>query len=60
MTHIEWIKSSFEVLAENGNSIYYRAYGEDCCEINGQPFSCNSIEEFWELVEFFGDEDFTE
>jgi hypothetical protein len=60
MTHIQWIKSTFEVLAERGNSILFVANGELCAEINGTPFSCNSTKEFWELVEFFGDEDFAE
>ena len=60
MTHIQWIRSKFEVLAEKGNSIFFVAYGEKCAEINGTPFLCNSVEEFWELVEFFGDEDFRE
>jgi hypothetical protein len=60
MTHLQFIKSNFYVLAEKGTAILFLAYGEMCAEMNGVPFSCNSIEEFWELVEFFGDEDFSE
>ena len=59
MTHLQFIKASFEVLAESGESVLFLAYGEMCAEINGAEFSCNSVEEFWELVEFFGDEDFS-
>lgn len=60
MTHLEYIKRNFEVLAETENAIFFQAYGEKCCEINGQEFDCNSIEEFYELVEFFEDETFEE
>ena len=55
MTHREFIKSKFEVLAETENSVFFLAYGEPCCEIGEQEFACNSVEEFWELVEFFDD-----
>lgn len=58
MTHREFIKSNFEVLAETANSILFDAYGERCCEINGVSHQCDSVEEFYELVEFFGDETF--
>lgn len=60
MTHMQFIKSKFEVLAETSNSILFVAEGELCCEINGQEFACSSVEEFHELVEMFGDEDFAE
>ncbi len=60
MTHTQYIKSNFKVLAEKGNSIYFEAYGEPCCEINGVAFSCKSVEMFYELVEQFGDETFEE
>ena len=60
MTHIQFIKANFTVLAENGNSIFFEACGEKVAEINGQPFNCESVEEFNELVEFFGDETFEE
>ena len=46
MTHLQFIKSNFEVLAEKDTSILYLAYGEMCAEINGVPFLCNSVEEF--------------
>ena len=60
MTHMQFIKANFTVLAERGNSILFEAYGETVAEINGQPFICSSVEEFEELVEFFGDETFEE
>lgn len=60
MTHIAFIKSNFTVLAETANAILFDAYGELCCEINGQGFYCKSVEEFYEMVEFFGDETFEE
>lgn len=60
MTHREFIKANFEVLAETANAIFFDAYGEKCCEINGVSIDCGSVEEFNELVEFFGDETFEE
>ena len=60
MTHIAFIKANFKVLAETENAILFDAYGELCCEINGKQFACSSVEEFYELVEFFGDETFEE
>ena len=60
MTHIEFIKANFKVLAETETAILFEAYGEKCCEINGTPFYCESVEEFYELVEQFGDETFEE
>ena len=58
MTHKTFIKRNFKVIAETENAIYFEAYGEKVCEINGVPHECNSIEEFYELAEFFGDEAF--
>lgn len=58
MTHKTFIKANFKVVAETKNAIYFEAYGEMVCEINGVPVSCNSEEEFYELAEFFGDETF--
>lgn len=60
MTHMEFIRNNFTVLAETANSIFFDAYGEKVAEINGYPFNCNSVEEFHELVEFWGDETFEE
>ena len=60
MTHINYIRSNFKVLAETSNAILFEAYGEMCCEINGQQFDCSSVEEFHGLVEFFGNETFEE
>ena len=56
MTHLDFIKSNFTVLAETENAVFFDAYGEKCCEINGAEFDCDSIEEFHELVGFFGDD----
>ena len=60
MTHMEFIRNNFTVLAETANAIFFDAYGEKVAEINGQPFNCNSVEEFHELLEFWGDETFEE
>lgn len=60
MTHREFIKSKFNVIAETSNAILFEAYGEMCCEINGTEFACSSEAEFWEMVEQFGDDDFAE
>jgi hypothetical protein len=57
---MQFIKSRFDVLAESGESVLFLACGEMCAEINGVPFSCDSVEEFWELVESFGNEDFSQ
>ena len=60
MTHRAFIKSCFTVLAETENAILFDSFGELCCEINGAEFSCQSIEEFYEMVELFGDDTFEE
>lgn len=60
MTHMTFIKTNFKVLAETKNAILFNAYEDICCEINGKPFNCSSVKEFYELVEFFGDETFKE
>ena len=60
MTHREFVKANFNVLAETDNAILFDAYGEICCEINGADFACNSVEEFYEMVELFGQDDFSE
>ena len=58
MTHRTFIKSNFKVIAETRTGIFFEAYGEKVAEINGQPFDCETVEEFHELVEFWGDETF--
>jgi hypothetical protein len=60
MTHTQFIKANFKVLAETENAIFFDADGELCCEINGASFSCESVEEFYEMVELFGDDSFEE
>lgn len=60
MEHRAFIKGNFNVLAETRNAIFFEAYGEKCCEINGAEFSCDSVEEFYEMVDFFGDDRFEE
>ena len=60
MTHRQFIKSNFNVLAETENAIFFEAYGEKCCEINGAEFRCTSVEDFYEMVELFGDDNFEE
>ena len=58
--HRAFVERTFNVLAKTANSIFFEAYGELCCEINGYAFDCNSVDEFYELVEFWGDETFEE
>lgn len=60
MEHRAFIKANFKVLAETANAIFFEAYGEKCCEINGTEFHCESVEEFYEMVELFGDDSFEE
>ena len=56
--HRDTIRENFIVLAETDNAILFDAYGEICCEINGAEFSCHGVKEFYEMVEFFGDDTF--
>ena len=58
MTHREFIKATFTVLAETENAIFFEAYGEKIAEINGASFDCSSVEEFYEMVETFGNDTF--
>lgn len=58
MTHREFIKSNFKVLAETDNAIFFDANGEKVAEINGHPFDCETVKDFYELVNFWGDETF--
>ena len=60
MTHLQFVNANCKVLAETENAILFDAYGEICCEINGEEFDCSSVEEFYDLVDFFGDETFEE
>lgn len=60
MEHRAYIKANFKVLAETENAIFFEAYGEKCCEINGADFYCNTVEEFYEMIELFGDDTFEE
>ena len=58
MTHREFIKTTFTILAETDNAIFFDAYGEKVAEINGASFDCSSVEEFYEMVETFGNDTF--
>lgn len=60
MKYMDFIRANFNILAETENAILFDADGELCCEINGKQFDCYSVEDFYELVEFFGDETFEE
>ena len=60
MTYMDFSRANFKILAETENAILFDADGELCCEINGKQFDCYSVEDFYELVEFFGDETFEE
>ena len=60
MTHREFIEKNFEVLAKTENAILFDAYDERVCEINNIAFACKTIEEFYEMVEQFGNDNFEE
>lgn len=60
MKYMDFIRANFKILAETENAILFDADGELCCEINGKQFDCYSVEDFYELAEFFGDETFEE
>lgn len=55
MTHTEFIKANFIVLAETENSIFFDADGEKVAEIGCLSFDCNSVEEFYELIAEYGE-----
>lgn len=59
--HFELIRKYCKVIATIGDSaIYYIDHGRGYAEINGASFSCNSVAEFIEMVEMFGEDDFSE
>ena len=59
--HFELIAEYCEVKATVGDkAIYYIEDGMGYAEINGASFSCESLEEFNEMVEQFGDDAFEE
>ena len=64
MTHIEFLTTSelVKIHAIRGNAVYFTdlCSGEGYAEINGGTWPCSSIEEFEELVEFFGEDDFSD
>lgn len=60
MTHREFIKRNFTVLAETENAIFFDAYGDKIAEVNGGTFPCKTVKEFYDYVEFFEDETFEE
>lgn len=58
--HFELIHEMCRVFAQTENAIFFEDGGQKVAEINGATFSCNSIEEFYEMVEMFGEDDFAE
>lgn len=60
MTHREFIRNTYEVIAETDKGIYYK---EDqyhgYCEINGGTWPCYSLEQFRQLLEDVGEDDYT-
>lgn len=59
--HFELISKYCEVIEVVGdNAIYYKEHGVGYAEINGADFLCDSVEEFHELVEMFGEGDISE
>ena len=54
--HFELISKYCEVVEVVGdNAIYYKEHGVGYAEINGADFLCDSVDEFHELVEMFGE-----
>lgn len=53
--HLNFIRATFPVFAENEVGIFFEACGEKIAEINGASFDCESVEQFHELCEEFGD-----
>lgn len=66
MTHLEFLLSSdlveVKAVRNNGAAVWLTDLtdGKSVAEIGGGSFPCDSLEEFEELVEFFGDETFEE
>lgn len=59
--HFELIGEYCDVKSVKGDwAIYYIDGGCGYAEINGGDFSCNSLQEFEELCEFFKNETFEE
>lgn len=51
MTHREFIKINFPVFAETEKSIFFEACGEKIAEIDGASFNCETVEQFYDLVD---------
>lgn len=49
--HRNFIKANFTVLAETEHSIFFEAYGDRVAEICGASFDCETLEEFYDLVD---------
>jgi hypothetical protein len=64
--HLNFLLSSdlveVKAIRNNGSAVFYTDLtdGRSIAEIGGGIFPCDSLEEFEELVEFFGDETFEE
>lgn len=59
--HFELICEYCDVVkVVDDKAIFYYEDGFGYAEINGASFSCSSVEEFDEMVEQFGDDDFSE
>lgn len=66
MTHLEFLKTceliDLHAVKNDGKAVYFtdKCSGVGYAEINGGSWLCNSMEEFEELVEFAGDDDFSD
>lgn len=58
--HFDFIKKEYTVLAEAEGAIFFEACGEKIAEVNGGVWNCETKEDFFDLVEQFGDETFEE
>lgn len=66
MTHLEFLQTSelidLHAVKNGGKAVYFtdKCSGVGHAEINGGSWLCHSMEEFEELVEFAGDDDFSD
>lgn len=66
MTHLEFLQTSelinLHAVKNDGKAVYFtdKCSGVGHAEINGGSWLCNSMEEFEKLVEFAGDDDFSD
>lgn len=60
MPNFELIEKYCKVLAKTDKAILYRDGGRTIADINGASFTCNDVVEFYQMIELFGDDNFSE